>query len=181
MADEIKIPISFTKSIAMMLGCFVFIFFSGWFIIEPTRFLNWRIKSETTIFIVGIIGLIVFSTFLILIFFKLFEKDKGIVFKKDGFFDNSGGTSAGMIKWEDVIEVSEIETFNQKFVLVTVKNPEYYINKQKSFFKRRVMASNNKFYGSPIQISANALKIKFEELFKLMNEEFEKYQFNNLK
>ena len=179
--DEIKIPLSKKKSILGLIACLGFIISCVWFIIEPERFLNFKHQSEIIIFIVGIVGLLFFFILFIFISIKLIQKNTGLILNNEGFFDNSGGTSAGMVKWEDVIEISETETFNQKFVLVTVKNPEDYINKQKSFFKRRVMASNNKFYGSPIQISANALKIKFDELFALMKSEFDKFKSNNLK
>ena len=175
MNEEVKIPMSIKKSILSIIGCLIFIGFSIWFIIDPQQFLNFRRQNETTIFIVGIIGLITFSIFLIFITYKLFQKNTGIHFNKDGFFDNSNATSAGFVKWEDVLKIEEAKVANQKFVLILVKNPEDYVKRQKSLVKRKLMASNMSFYESPIMISANHLQINYDKLLELMKSQFEKY------
>lgn len=175
MNEEMKIPLSRKKSIFSIIGCLIFIGFSIWFIIDPQQFLNFRRQSETTIFIVGIIGLVTFSFFLFFISYKLFKKNTGIYFDKTGFFDNSSGTSAGFVKWEDVMKIDEAKVANQRFVLVLVKNPEDYVKRQKSFMKRKLMASNMSFYHFPIMISANHLQINYDKLLELMKSQFEKY------
>lgn len=177
--EEIKIPLSNRKTILSIIGCLVFILASIWLMIEPERFLNFRRQSEVTIVIIGIIGLVIFSILLIFIFIKFFQRKSGLTLNEDGFIDNSGGTSAGFVKWEDVISIGKTEVFNQKFVLVLVKTPELYINRQKSMVKRKLIASNNSHYGSPIQISANFLEIKFDELHDLMKAQFKIFKSNN--
>ncbi|GEM_PF-2151091 len=175
MSDEIKIPLSNKKTTLGMIGCLFFIIISIWFILDPQKFLNFKRQNELIIIIVGIFGLLLFSMFLIFFIYKLFEKDKGLFFKKEGFVDNSGGASAGYVKWEDVIELEETKVSNQRFILVLLKNPDDYVNKQKSLVKRKLMSSNNSIYGSPVQISTNFLKIQFDDLLELMNSQFELY------
>ncbi len=179
MDEEMKIPLSMKKSIYLIIGCLIFIGLSIWFIIDPQQFLNFRRQNETTIFIVGIIGLVTFSFFLFFIIYKLFQKRTGIHFDKNGFFDNSSGTSAGFVKWEDVMKIDEAKVANQRFVLVVVKNPEDYVKRQKSFMKRKLMTSNMSFYHSPIMISANHLHINYDKLLELMKSQFEKYNLIN--
>ncbi len=56
-----------------------------------------------------------------------------------------------------------------------VSNPQTYINGQSNWFKRKILELNYKWYGTPVGISANGLKISFEELLKLVTEKFEAY------
>lgn len=65
---------------------------------------------------------------------------------------------------------------SQKFLMIIVKNPQEYIDKVTSPLKRNAMKMNYKIYGSPISISANALKTDFEKLQKLINEKMAEYK-----
>lgn len=81
--------------------------------------------------------------------------------------------SAGLIEWDDIVELQIENVVNQKFIMVIVSNPEKYINRQKSSLKKMAMGRNYKSYGSPISISANGLKTNFEELYRLIEREVE--------
>ena len=59
--------------------------------------------------------------------------------------------------------------------MILVRNPEKYIGKAKNKIAKKSMETNLKWYGSPIAISPNALKINFNNLEKLLTENFEKY------
>jgi hypothetical protein len=54
--------------------------------------------------------------------------------------------------------------------MLEVKNPQDYIDKQTSGFKRKMMQMNLNMYGTPLSITSNSLKIKFEELLNILNE-----------
>lgn len=174
--SEIKIHSSNKRIKGAIISCLVFILICIWFIIDPHQFINFKRQNEFTIQIIGVIGLIFFLVLLLSILYKLFDRKKGLTFSEGGFFDNSGGASAGFVKWEDVLEIEKIIVYNQTLVLVLVKNPEDYINNQKSMIKRKLMSSNNSYYRTPIQISANFLKINFEDLLELFESQFELYK-----
>ncbi len=62
-----------------------------------------------------------------------------------------------------------------KFLLIEVKNPEKYIKNAKGGMKARFMKTNMKMYGTPLSITSSTLKYGFNELEKLIQTEFEKY------
>lgn len=65
---------------------------------------------------------------------------------------------------------------NQKFLMIIVKNPQEYIDQITNPIKRNAMKMNYKSYGSPISISANALKTDFDKLQRLITEKMNEYK-----
>lgn len=82
--------------------------------------------------------------------------------------DNSSGVSGGEILWVDIENIKVIEIHRQKIILVLVKNPQEYIDKQSKSFKRKLMKLNYDMYGTPLSIASNGLKISFDELFAIL-------------
>ncbi|RZL36470.1 MAG: hypothetical protein EOO96_06945 [Pedobacter sp.] len=99
------------------------------------------------------------------------DKKPGLVIDEKGIHDNSGAFSAGLVEWNDITELRTINVFRQKFIIVVVTNPEQYINKQKLATNKTELKQNYKNCGSPICISANGLKIGFEELYQILEKE----------
>lgn len=54
--------------------------------------------------------------------------------------------------------------------MLEVNNPQDYIDRQDSLFKRKGMQLNYKMYGTPLSITANGLKIPFKELLALVTQ-----------
>jgi hypothetical protein len=97
---------------------------------------------------------------------KLNDPAPGIVVTAEGFTDNSSGLT-GTVRWADVTGLEELTLMGQK-LLVKLRNPADYIAKQSNPFKRQLMQTNLKSYGSPITISANALECTYDELKALL-------------
>jgi hypothetical protein len=72
--------------------------------------------------------------------------------------------------WSDIESISVKEIHRQKFIILEVSNPQEYIDKQTSRFKRKMMEMNMKMYGTPLSITNNGLQIKFDELYKILND-----------
>jgi hypothetical protein len=86
-----------------------------------------------------------------------------------GLVDNSSGVSGGEILWEDIESFSVIEIHRQKLIMLHVKNPQDYIDKQTSSFKRKMMQVNYNMYNTPLSITSNTLQIKFDDLLNILN------------
>ena len=84
--------------------------------------------------------------------------------------DNSSGVAAGQILWSDIENITVKEIHRQKFILLEVNNPYYYLDKQTNIFKRKMMQMNMKMYGTPLSLTNNGLQIKFDELFNILND-----------
>ena len=61
-------------------------------------------------------------------------------------------------------------------MMIDTDKPEKYIERAKNGLSKRIMKVNYKMYGSPIAITSNALKIKYDDLEKLIHKEFEKHK-----
>jgi hypothetical protein len=98
------------------------------------------------------------------------DNKPGLIIDQTGLTDNSSGVSAGQVLWSDIEAISVIEIHRQKLIMLKVRNPQEYIDKQTSGFKRKMMQINFKLYGTPLSITSNGLKISFEELLSTLTD-----------
>jgi hypothetical protein len=166
--ETIEIPLSKLKTILLFLGCLAFVITGVCFVMSPEKFVSSIARSSTMIFIGGCLGIAVFGFFGVTIFKKLFDKAPGLIISVDGITDNSGGLPAGFIPWSDIVAVKVMVFKNQRLLNLVVKNPHEYIQRQKGALKRMLMKKNLEIYGAAIGISANSLKINFEELKEII-------------
>lgn len=176
---EIKIELSRTKLFFLLFGSLIFVFLGILFLVNPEKFTSFRFRSETTIFISGILSILFFGLCFFFILKKILDKRIGLIINEKGFVDNSSAISLGFVPWQDVSEVFETKVANQCFVSVNLKNPEDYFKKQNNILIRKSLEINFKNFNSLISISSNSLKIKHDNLLEIFSEYFEKYKNKN--
>ena len=174
MNEEIKIPLSKNKIVLLLLGALIFVFLGVWFTIDHDKFVTRIFRNPTFIRIAGIVSIGFFGLCTAFIFKKIFDKKYGLIIDKNGITDNSNATSVGLIKWTNIIGFRVVQEFSQKFIMIDVSNPEYYIELKKNRIGKMAMKANYKKYGSPISITANSLKMDFTELNSLIEKQYEK-------
>ena len=172
MSGQIEIPLSKNKLILMFLGSLIFVALGLWFVIKPPTISNRFLNNPTLILTVGIAAILFFGLCTIFLAKKLPDRTPGLIINDLGITDNSSGVSAGLILWSDIVAITVENVANQRFIMVIVKNPYDYINRQTGFIKRKAMEINYKSYGSPISISANGLKSNFVELYKIILDKY---------
>ncbi|MFV0531429.1 MAG: STM3941 family protein [Flavobacteriales bacterium] len=174
--DQIEIPLSKTKMTMTFLGALAFVGLGLWFLINPPKSNHWLFGNPTIIFVVGLASIIFFGLIAITIFRKFSNKKAGLIINRQGITDNSSGVSAGLIPWEDIIDITVSQVMSQKFLMIIVKNPEEYLNRVTNSIKKNAMKMNYKTYGSPISISSNALQTDFDKLQKLLKDKMNEYK-----
>jgi hypothetical protein len=162
--ETIEIPISKLKVIIMLVGCLLFIIAGLSFVISPDHFKSSIVGSNTMIVIAGCLGILFFGFAGFSMFKRVIDSTPGLIISEDGITDNSSGVPAGFIPWSDIIAVKEKVVANQRFINLVVKNPQDYIDRQKSAFKRKIMQKNHDIFGAAIGISAGSLKINHRQL-----------------
>ena len=170
---NIEISLSKTKMFLMLFGCIVFVIAGICFMTNPAKYVSVIFRNSTFIFIAGLVSILFFGFIAYHITKKIFQTNIGLIINDEGIIDNSGGSSLGMIYWKDIEAIDAFKVVHQKFIRIIVKNPNDYIERQTNLTKRKVAMANYKAYKSPIQISANTLKIKFDELYKLLQNKFD--------
>jgi hypothetical protein len=167
---QIEIPLSKKKLILMLIGSIGFVAAGLWLVINPPTISNPFFGNPTVIFVTGIASILFFGLCAVYIARKLPDNKPGLIIDNIGLTDNSSGVSAEQILRSDIENISVIEIHRQKLIMLQVKNPQNYIDKQTSGFKRKMMQMNLNMYGTPLSITSNSLQIKFDELLNILND-----------
>jgi hypothetical protein len=174
--NKISIPISKTKLTLMLIGSLIFATLGTVYIKDPEVLMSPMFRSKELIFIVGIACTLFFGLASFYLFKKLFDNRPGLIISADGILDNSNATPVGLIEWNDIVNTGTIKIHRQRIILIKVKNAEKYINRQKNKRTRNVLTANNNFFGTPITITANGLKIDFETLERILCKNIKQYR-----
>lgn len=172
MEDKIEIELSKTKILFLLIGATVFVVFGTLFIINPEQFKSALFRNTETIRIAGIASVTFFGLCLVFIIKKLFDKKVGLIIDENGITDNSNATSIGLIEWADITNVGTVHVASTKILILETDKPIKYIERAKNGILKRAMKANYKMYGSPISIISTTLKIRYDDLEKLIKEEF---------
>ena len=169
---QIEIALSKKKMILSLIGANAFVGIGIWLLISPPKIENIVFGNPVFIFTSAVANILFFGLAAFLFIKKLSDKAVGLTINDKGIIDNSSGVSGGLVLWSDVKEIKVAQVMSQKFLMVIVKNPQDYIKRQTNTFKRKTIALNFKYYGSPISISANALATNFDTLNELLQQKF---------
>ncbi|HLO82045.1 MAG TPA: STM3941 family protein [Chitinophagaceae bacterium] len=170
--QRIEIPLSKLKLVLMLMGALAFVAIGFWFVLAPPDIDSSFWRNPARIAFAGYASIIFFGLCGVVIVRKLFDRKPGLIIDSKGVIDNSSGLSAGYILWTDVENISVVEIQKQRLLMLEVKNPQDYINRQGNLLKRKGMEFNDKMFGTPLSITANGLKISFEELSALVKQKF---------
>lgn len=168
--SRIIILLSKIKIFLLFLCSLAFVACGLWIIItQPEGRYN-----KYYLLIVGIAAVVFFGMCAAALFIKLFDGQPGLIIDERGITDNAGTFAAGFIPWTDITGIESVKQASQKFILVYVRNPEEYVNRQTSFLAKKIK-TGYKYSGTPIAISANGLKMKFAALQAVVFNEYDKY------
>ena len=169
---EIKIPLSKTKIILLLIGALAFVIGGAWGIIEPERFAS-ICYPKNIVFISGLAGVLFFGLCFTFIAKKVFSGKPGLTINNDGINDNSNATSVGLIEWKDITGIKSWGTGSAKVIVVLTSKSKKYIERSKNIISKKATKANNRIYGSHLSIIYNLLKIKFSEFENLIAEQIE--------
>lgn len=171
--QRIEIPLSKSKLVLMLSGALAFVAIGLWFAIAPPTIDNSYWGNPVKMAIVGYASIIFFGLCAFYLIRKLPDSKPGLIVDHEGLTDNSSGLSAGRVLWADIVNLSVIQIHKQKLIMLHVKNPQEYIDRQTSLFKRKSMELNYKMYGTPLSITANGLQTSFEDLLSILTNKLE--------
>lgn len=166
--QSIQIDISKSKLVKLLLGCLAFVAICSWILIYQPEIGNPVFDNVIVKYGVMATGVLFFGLLAFFYIRKLGDNKAGIVIDDNGIFDNSSALAAGFIPWVDVKQVKTVEVSKQKLLMIIVNNPADYISRRKNIVGKKAMAFNERKYGSPVSITANALKCSTDELYILI-------------
>lgn len=177
---EKVIELSKFKVLLLTLGACAFVAGGLWMLqLDATEITAQRkFNNPAVVYAIGWVSILFFGLCGVYGFRKMFDSRPGLVLSSAGILDNSSGISAGLIPWSEIVGFAIYEVQQQKMLIVKVSNPEKYIQRG-NFLKRALNRTNFKMCGSPIAISSNSLKIRFDALIDSCNQYFDRYGNNS--
>ncbi len=173
-SPELKLYTSKKKSFLLLIGSLLFVVWGIYAIItaDELPYRNSPLFTKT----IGLLSVSFFSLGIYASIKQLFSKQLVLVVGKNGVNVNPSKSSTDYIEWKNLRFFTELKIARQKFIIVNVDNPEYWIEKEKNKVRKRLMKFNLKNYGSPFNLSANLTQLSHSELMKVLNEKFEEYR-----
>src|SRR4051794_16792746 len=102
MSETIRIPFNRKRLFLLLIGCILFCVFGAWFVIDPYRFVGWKVRSPELISFVGILSLIFFGLGAGIFLNKLIVKKYALIIHPQGFLNSTVMFNCGYVKWEDI-------------------------------------------------------------------------------
>ena len=171
--QQIEIQLSKIKLVLAIVGSLIFVGLGLWFVISPPGPQHFHRYSPTTMLVAGYASIIFFGLCALILIRKLPDNRPGLIIDDEGITDNSSGISSGKVLWSDISNISLIEIRNQRLILLLVNNPYDYINRQTNKFEKKLMEINYNRYGTPLSLTSNGLKISFNDLHKLLVDNYD--------
>ena len=160
----------------VMIGCLFFIVGGIMTLLDENAMTSLMYRSELFNRIVAVSCILFFGAIFITIPLKFFKNKMGIVINEQGIIDNSNFSSIGLIEWKDVKAIRTVQFQRTKALLVDTNKPKKYIDKANSSFKKRMLNSNKRVYGTPLYITSLILDIGFSDLERIMKEAYNENQ-----
>ena len=165
------IPLSKGKLLLLFLGAVGFVAVSYWLYGVAEQIGGLAFFEAKTY---AVAGIAFFGLCAIVAVIKLCDRRPGLVIDAEGILDNASGLSAGRIPWCDIKSFAVSTVQKQRFLTIEVHDPGKYVRRAHPW-KRPFVELNAKHYGSPVQISAHALRIDFNSLVKAITESHASY------
>ena len=166
--ETIHLYSSKKKAALLLVGCLVFVAGGIGMVLNPSPT---RRYSETFVFCMGIIAILFSGMGIFIAVWQLIKDRLALTINEKGLVINHrfGQT---VIDWYEIKGFSEYTLNRQKFVVIKLKNNNYYISKETNRFKKQVMNFNVNMYGSPYALTASIYKINHSELLALLQKSF---------
>ncbi len=178
--DEKIVELSKTKIALAILGTCAFVAIGIWLLFLDEAIIrtssSYRLLFNEPMYArgLGIVSIVIFGALALFFFKKLFDKKPGLVFNNSGIVDNASAVAAGFIPWSEITGYDIFEMPQQKMLIIMVGDPQKYVERGNAV-QQKLNQANFKMCGSPISISANALKINFAELISTFQQYQQKY------
>ncbi|BBB65932.1 hypothetical protein UNDYM_1679 [Undibacterium sp. YM2] len=174
--DEKRIALSKSKLRLLFVGAVLFVAMGIWMVQLDVADIEAHSRYNNPVMMhgIGVVAILFFGLCAVFGARKLLDNRPGLILNSTGLLDNSSAVAAGFVPWSEVVGFSIFEVQNQKTLVVRVREPGRYIAAG-GMFKRILNRMNYKLCGSPVVISANSLKLGFDELLKISQTYLHRY------
>lgn len=163
--NELVIYPSKFKTVLIAVGALMFVClglgFAVWQDIAGIPF--WKI------IIVSWVGIPLFGFSFLYACYRLIVPKPAVIISQQGIFDNASALSAGLVRWEEIAEISIYKFNMQRYLGIVPLDIEAFLQRQ-PVFKRWLMKINMHTGLAPINIPQITLRMKVDELMLRIQE-----------
>ena len=174
--DRIEIYTSKKKSILLLIGSIVFVAGGVWLLLEADNLTGWRARNPIFARGIGIASILFFGLGIFVGIKRLIKSEIALIIDPIGLNVNPKKSVTEFIKWDKILGFEEIKIQSTRILIIGVKYPEYWLEKESSAIRKKMMQFNINNYNSPFNIAASGLDISSNELNEKLNSYFEKYK-----
>jgi hypothetical protein len=174
--ERIEIYSSKKKSLLLLIGSIAFVVLDFWLLIEADNLTSWRARNP--IFTRGIViaSILFFGLGVFVGIKRLIKSEIALIIDSKGLNVNPKKSLNEYINWSDINGIEEIKIQSTRIVIIGVKNPKYWLDKEISGFKRKLMQFNVSNYNSPFNIAASGLDISSDKLIETLNNYYDRHK-----
>ena len=176
--EKIKIYSSKKKSVLLLIASLLFVVAGIYMFMNAENFTSYRGSSPIFLKVIGIASVLFFGLGIYVSIRQLLKDQLILIIDKNGLNVNPKKSLVESIDWKYIEGFSELKIQSQKFVLINLNNSNYWIEKEGNAIRKKLMKFNVNNYGSPFNLSANAMQINYTELMKVLNENLNKYKYS---
>jgi hypothetical protein len=174
--DKVEIYSSKKKSVMLLIGSILFVVLGFWLFLNAENLTGWRVTNPFFTRGIGIVSILFFGLVIFIGIKRLIKSEISMIVSFEGINLNPRKSLTDFIKWNDIIGFDEIKIQSTRIIIISVKNPEYWLSKEANGIRRKLMRFNISNYHSPFNISAAGLDISYDKLIEILNNYFDKYK-----
>lgn len=137
--ERIEIYSSKKKSLMLLIGSIAFVVLGFWQLLEADNMTGWRAGNPIFIRGIGIASILFFGLGILIGIKRLIKSEIALIIDSKGLNVNPKKTLTEFIEWSDINGFEEIKIQSTRILIIRVKNPEYWLDKETSIFRRKLM------------------------------------------
>ena len=174
--ERLEIYTSKKKAIITLLGSVVFVTLGIWCVFEPNSHTGLKTRNPNVVIGMGILSILFFGLGIFLSIKRLIKSEIALIISTEGLNINPKKSLFEVIRWSDILGFNEIKIGRSKAIIICVKNPKYWLDKETNTIRKKLMQFSLSNYNSPFNISALGLDISSDKLIETLSSYFEKYK-----
>ena len=174
--ERIEIYSSKMKSLLLLIGSIAFVAIGIWLLLEEDNLTGWRARNSIFTRGIGIASIIFFGFGIFVGVKRLIKLEIAVIIDSKGLNVNPKKSLTEFLKWSDINGFEEIKIQSTRIIIIGVENAEYWLNKETSGFRRKLMQFNINNYNSPFNIASARLDISSDKLIETLNKYFDRYK-----
>ena len=160
----------------MLVGSVIFVVLGIWIFINAYNFNGGIVTNPILIKGIGVISILFFGFGIFVGIKRLIRSELALIIDSRGLNVNPKKSLDEYIEWKDILGFKEIKINSTRIIIIGVKNPNQWIEKETSPLRQKLMQFNLNNYDSPFNVGAAGLDISYKELTNKLYGYFEKFK-----